>query len=432
MYQETEETWMDILHFDITMPWSMRDLPLLDDGKAFLLTSDKEGWRHFYKMSMDGKKETLLTPGDADIARYYQLDETDGYVYFNASPENSTQRYLYRSPLDGSGTWERLTPEGFSGVNRYDISPNCRYAIHTHSSAQLPEQSFLISLPDHQILDTLKRNDYYRSKVSQLPLSAMEFFQVTTPDSVTLDGWMITPPNFDSNLEYPVFFYVYGEPVGQTATDSWSFRHLWHHLVAQQGYVVISMDNRGTPCLKGREWRKSMYQKVGVVNARDQAMAAREIGKWDFIDSTRMAIWGWSGGANTTLSVMFKYPEVYQTGIAVAPVTNHRFYNSVYQERYMGLPQENPEAYAEGSPLTHARHLEGNLLLVHGTGDDNVHYQNSEALVNELIRHNKQFQFMAYPNRTHGIWEGENTSRHLYTLLLSYLKRHCRPGGRYP
>ena len=217
IYTETEETWLDILHNDVTMPWKMRDLPQLKGGKEFMLTSEKDGWRHLYKMSIDGKQETLLTPGEADVARYYQLDEANGYVYINASPDNSTQRYLYRVPLDGSGKWERLTPGSFTGVNRYDISPNGRFARHTFSHVNAPEQSFLISLPKHQILDTLVSNDDYRSKVAELNGNPAEFFEVTTEDGVTMDGWMIRPPDFDSTLQYPVFLLCIwrtGEPNG--------------------------------------------------------------------------------------------------------------------------------------------------------------------------------------------------------------------------
>ncbi|WP_394358998.1 prolyl oligopeptidase family serine peptidase [Galbibacter orientalis] len=206
------------------------------------------------------------------------------------------------------------------------------------------------------------------------------------------------------------------------AVDSWI--GLYDIFLAQQGFVVIKMDNRGTPSLKGSEWRKSIYRKVGVINTKDQALAAKEVLKWDFIDTDNVAVWGWSGGGSMTLNLMFRYPDIYKTGIAVAAVANQLFYDNVYQERYMGLPQENEEDFIEGSPVTYAKDLEGNLLVIHGTGDDNVHYQNMEFLINELIRQNKQFDIMVYPNRSHGIYEGANTSRHLYTLITNYLLEH--------
>jgi len=201
-------------------------------------------------------------------------------------------------------------------------------------------------------------------------------------------------------------------------------------MMAQQGYIIIAMDNRGTPCLKGSQWRKSIYGQIGIINSRDQAMAAKEVMKWDFVDSTRLAVWGWSGGGSMTLNLMFRYPEIYNTGMAVAPLTDLLTYDNVYMERYMGLPAENPGVYADGSPVNFAKNLRGNLLLVHGTGDDNVHYQNTELVINELIRYNKTFTMMAYPNRSHGIREGLNTQRHLYTLLTNYLMEHCPAGGR--
>lgn len=234
---------------------------------------------------------------------------------------------------------------------------------------------------------------------------------------------MTKPHNFDDNNNYPVLFHVYGEPWGVVATDTWV--GLYELFMAQQGFVVISMDNRGTPSLKGSEWRKSIYQKVGVLNTKDQALAAQKVLKtYDFLDKDRVSVWGWSGGGSMTQNLLFRYPETYQTGVAVAGVANQLFYDNIYQERYMGLPSEDREKFVEGSPATYAKNLEGNLLLIHGTGDDNVHYQNMEYLVNELIRQNKQFDMMVYPNRSHHIYEGENTSRHLYTLITDYLLEH--------
>jgi dipeptidyl-peptidase-4 len=192
----------------------------------------------------------------------------------------------------------------------------------------------------------------------------------------------------------------------------------------------MSIDNRGTPAPKGRAWRKSIYRKIGRLNISDQAMAAKEILKWSFVDPERIAVWGWSGGGTATLNLMFQYPEIYKTGIAIAAVGNQLTYDNIYQERYMGLPQENLEDFVDGSPITYAKNLEGNLLYIHGTADDNVHYNNAEMLINELVKYNKQFQFMAYPNRTHSLSEGEGTFEHLSTLYTADLRKHCPPGGR--
>jgi dipeptidyl-peptidase-4 len=198
--------------------------------------------------------------------------------------------------------------------------------------------------------------------------------------------------------------------------------------MATEGYIYLSLDGRGTPAPKGREWRKSIYRKIGQLNIKDQALAAQEILKWPYVDKDRVAVWGWSGGGSATLNLMFQYPDIYKTGISVAPVTNLLTYDNIYEERYMGLPQENMEDIVKGSPITYAKNLKGNLLYIHGTGDDNVHYNNAEMLVNELVKYNKQFQFMAYPNRTHGISEGEGTHEHLSTLFTEYLKKYCPPG----
>jgi dipeptidyl-peptidase 4 len=243
---------------------------------------------------------------------------------------------------------------------------------------------------------------------------------------------MVKPLNFDPAKKYPVVFYVYTEPWAQTVMDSYgaSLNYMYAGDMRQDGYIYISIDNRGTPAPKGKAWRKIIYRKIGLINISDQAKAATEILKWPFIDKERVAVWGWSGGGTATLNLMFQYPQIYKTGIAIAAVANQLTYDNIYQERYMGLPAENMDDFAKGSPVTYAKSLEGNLLYIHGTGDDNVHYANAEMLVNELVKHNKQFQFMAYPNRTHGISEGEGTFEHLMTLYTTYLKTNCPPGGR--
>ena len=233
--------------------------------------------------------------------------------------------------------------------------------------------------------------------VEALTQGETEFFRVDIGDGVLLDGWMITPSDFDPTKQYPVFYFVYGEPWSQTVVDRWGGNStLWHTMLAEQGYVVMSIDNRGTPQPRGRAWRKIVYGSVGVLASQDQAAAVRAINQWSFVDSTRIGIWGWSGGGSMTLNALFRYPEVYHMGMSVAPVPDQRYYDTIYQERYMSTPQDNPDGYREGSPITYAQNLQGDLLLVHGTGDDNVHYQGSEALINKLIEHNKHFTMMTY------------------------------------
>nr|WP_319398346.1 DPP IV N-terminal domain-containing protein [uncultured Carboxylicivirga sp.] len=422
VYTETEDTWVDIQYPDVSSNnWGKNDLMLVDANKSFLRLSETDGWRHIYKVNIKTGEKTLLTPGEYDVAS--MLITTPTEVYFHASPDNSAQRYLYKIDLKGSGKLIRVTPKDISGVNIYNISPNGKYAIFNHQSAMQATQTSIVSLPKHKILNTLVSNDAFAKKLASLQLPEVEFFTVTTEEGIDVDGRMIKPVNFDPNHKYPVLFHVYGEPWGQVGSDTWI--GMWNIFLAQQGYVVIDMDNRGTPCLKGSEWRKCIYRNVGITNTRDQALAAKEVlKKMTFIDPDRTAVWGWSGGGSMTLNLMFQYPDIYKTGMAVAAVSNQLIYDNIYQERYMGLPQENMDDFVKGSPITYAKNLEGNLLVVHGTGDDNVHYQSMEMLVNELILNNKQFQMMAYPNRSHGIYEGQNTRRHLYTLLTNYLMIH--------
>ena len=420
VFTDQDEAWLDVVN----------DWIWFDKGKEFSWLSDKDGWRHFYRISSTGGAEQLVTKGDYDVIQILEIDDKNGYVYFIASPDNPTQRYLYRTPLNGSGKMERLSPESQPGSHSYQIAPGGAYAFHTYSNINTPPTIDLVSLPKHKSLRVLVDNAKTKEAVEILAKKQVEFFKVKTADDVEMDGFIIRPPDFDESKKYPVLFYVYGEPAGQTARDSWGgSTQLWFYMLAQQGYIIITMDNRGTPSPKGRVWRKSLYRKIGVVNSRDQAMAANEVSKWDFIDSDRVGVWGWSGGGSMTLNLLFRYPDIYKMGMSVAPVGNQLLYDNIYQERYMGLPSENMEDYVEGSPLTYAKNLKGNLLLVHGTGDDNVHYQNSEIIINELIKNNIQFDLMSYPNRSHGIREGKNTSRHLRTLLTRYLNEHLEPGG---
>jgi dipeptidyl-peptidase-4 len=394
--------------------------------------SERDGWQHLYLVSRRGRRVRLLTDGEFDVISMVGIDEEGGWVYYIASPDNPTQRYLYRSALDGSGKTERITPAGLSGTHGYQMSHDCRWAIHTYSSANKPPVIDLVRIPEHRVTRVLEDNAQLVEKVAELKRLATEFFRIDIGDGVLLDGYRIKPPDFDPEKQYPLFFYVYGEPAGQTAVDRWGGqRYLWHLMLAQQGYLVVNVDNRGTPAPRGRAWRKCIYRQIGILASSDQAAATRAIIKqWPYVDPDRIGIWGWSGGGSMSLNAIFKFPKLYHTAMAVAPVANQRYYDTIYQERYMGLPGDNVDGFLEGSPITHAHQLEGNLLVVHGTGDDNCHYQGTEALVNELVRHNKPFTMMAYPNRSHGIGEGANTTLHLRELLTRYLAENLPPGPR--
>ena len=417
---EKDDAWVDI---------SGDEIAWLDAGKRFLWQSERDGWRHVYAAAREGGSPQLITKGDFDVTSIEGVDEKAGWLYFSASPENATQRYLYRTKLSGNGQPERIAPAAQPGTHSYSIAPNAAWAFHTYSTISSPPTVELVHLPDHKPVRQLAANATLIAKVKELNVRQPEFFKTDIGDGVALDGWMIKPPNFDASKRYPVLIYVYGEPAGQTVLDRWgSSRYLWHQMLAQQGYLVMSFDNRGTPAPRGRAWRKVVYRKIGVLAAQEQAAAARMVQGWPFVDSKRIAIWGWSGGGSMTLNQMFRYPDIYQVGMSVAPVTDQHFYDTIYQERYMGLPQDNEDDYRRGSPVTHAAGLKGKLLLVHGSGDDNVHYKGTEVLANVLIAAGKQFSMMEYPNRRHDISQGEGTTRHLHGLLTRFLEDNMPPG----
>jgi len=432
VYKNKDEAWIDVIG-----PWDnfytldfRHRFKWVNKRNEFLWFSEKDGWRHVYRISTDGSKETLVTHGDYDVMEIRYVDEKNNLLYFLASPANATQKYLYKIKLDGKGKAVLVSPSSLQGTHDYSISPSGIYASHSFNNHYTKPVSEFISLANHKALNETE-SIQNKLSASQTPRT-VEFFKIKTEEGVEMDGWMAKPSGFDPAKKYPVLFFVYSEPGGAEVHDTYrvSNNHLFNGDLAQEGYIYISIDNRGTPAPKGRAWRKSIYRKIGVLNIQDQAMAAKEILKWPYVDAERIAVWGWSGGGTATLNLMFQYPEIYKTGISIAAVANQLTYDNIYQERYMGLPQENREDFIRGSPITHAKNLIGNLLYIHGTGDDNVHYANAEMLINELVKHNKQFQFMAYPNRSHSISEGEGTSEHLSTLYSSFLRTYCPPGGR--
>lgn len=421
VFVEKDDAWVDA--HDETL-W-------LDEAKEITWISERDGWRHAYRVLLESGDVERITTGEFDVIRLLWVGQDEGWAYLQASPGDATRQYLYRVRLNGSRL-ERLTPNDAQGWHEYEVAPNGEWAIHTVSTIDDPPRVELISLPDHRVVETLVTNDELRLKMRELDSSPTQFFQVEIEEGVELDAWSIEPRAMESDKSYPLLVHVYGEPAGRTVADRWSPRHhLWHVMLAQQGYVVMSFDNRGTKVPKGRAWRKTAFQKIGVVAPREQAAAVRKILlQRPDLDPERVAVWGWSGGGSMSLNAIFKYPDLYQTAIAVAPVPNQRYYDSIYQERYMGRPEENPDGFLEGSPINFADQLQGNLLLIHGTGDDNCHYQTTEMLINELIHHNKPFTMMSYPNRTHAIREGENTTRHLRELMTRYLQEHVPQGGR--
>ncbi|MCP4586053.1 S9 family peptidase [Pseudoalteromonas sp.] len=396
------------------------------DGKFFIWHSERDGWRHLYLVSRDGKTVVDLTPGDYDIIDMLALNEDKNVMYFTASPDDPSQRYLFRTSLDGSSKPMRVTPASFDGSNSYYMSKDTSWAMHTFSKFGTPPMKEIIKVSDHSNVKTLVENKALKEKLATEQLPTHEFFTVNARDGVELDGYIMFPANMDKSKKYPIVFYVYGEPWGSTVQDRWEGNsYLYKSYLTQQGFIVASVDNRGTRAPKGRDWRKSIYKKIGSITVRDQVDALDAMAKrWDVIDTDRVGVWGHSGGGSSTLNLLFRHGDKYKVGIASAPVPDIRLYDTIYQERYAGNPNTDPESYDNTSPITFAKDLQGKLLLIHGTGDDNVHYQGSERLINELVKHNKQFEFFSYPNRSHSLREGKGTTLHYHTMMANFFEKH--------
>ena len=414
MFHDTDAAWVNV---NDTFTW-------LPGGQELLFTSERDGWRHAYAVSREG--EARLITGDAfDLISIAGM--ANGWLYYIASPENATQRYLYRAWLMGGRKDERVTPAGAPGTHTYNLSPDCHWAFHTYSKFDSPGISELIRLPEHQSARVLNDNADIKAKVAPILAGRTEFFQVDGGDGVKLDGWLIKPGKFDPTKKYPIIVTVYGEPAATTVNDSWGGTgRLLLAGLADDGYLIASFDNRGTPSPKGRAWRKVIYGSVGVLASKEQAAALRSLAAaHSYVDISRVGVYGWSGGGSMTLNLMFRSPELYKVGVAGAPVPDQSLYDSIYQERYMGLPQDNADGYKNGSPITFAAGLQGKLLIIHGTGDDNVHFQGTQRMINRLIDLNKQFSFMEYPNRQHGI-----TGTHLDTLRYGFIEEYLPAGPR--
>lgn len=420
IFTDTDAAWLET---NDNVTW-------LKNNTWFTWESERNGWRHLYRVSRDGKKTEPITKGNFDYIEQVGMDIKKGIVYFIASPDNFTQRYLYSANLFGNGEVKRLSPANESGQHRYNISPNGRWAVHSFSNAATPPAIDMVSLPNHKSVRMIEDNAQAKAEYQALGLKPKEFVKVRSGE-LELDAWMIKPANFDASKKYPVIIDVYGEPANATVQDVWSGGDLWHQYLANQGYIVVSIENRGARAPRGREWRKCIYGEVGTFASEDQARGILDLARqYSYIDASRIGITGWSGGGSQTLNCMFRYPEVFHTGIAIAFVADQRLYDTVYQERYMNTPQNNPDGYRKGSPISYASGLKGNLLLIHGTGDDNVHYQNCERLVNELIRYGKIFSQLSYPMRTHSIHEGEGTTYHLRKSMTDYFLKNLPAGGR--
>ena len=429
LMEEKDDAWVDLRSswpYQVQAGWKF-----INNGKEFLYTTEKDGWSHIYRFDITNKTEYLVTKGNYDVVKPLAYDEKNESVYFIASPENPTERYLYKTSAKGDGKLIRVTPDILEGSHNYQISTKAKYAFHSFSNYFTRPMQAIVSLPNHKFINENQNmiEKYDLEKKKDHPL---EFFEITTVDNVTMEGWIVKPKNLDKNKKYPVLFYFYSEPAGQTGINRYGAGNngLYDGNLGEDGYVYVTFDGRGTPSPKGRAWRKAIYRNIGRINVRDMAMGAKAVfEKYEFIDTSRVAVHGWSGGGTATLNCLFQYPEIFHTGIAVAAVANQLTYDNIYQERYMGDPKESYQDYVDGSPIKYAKNLEGNLLYIHGTGDDNVHYQNAEMLANELIKHKKIFYMLSYPNRSHGIRE-DGAYPHVRLMFTDFLRKNCPPGGR--
>ena len=424
-FRDESPAWVDVVE----------EVRWIDQGRAFLWTSERDGWRHVYRVPRTGGPSNstngggsgagaarLITSFQADVIDVAGADEAGGWLYFLASPSNATQQYLYRSSLNGSETPERVTPADQPGTHTYNLSPGGRLAFHTWSRMDRPPATDVVELPAHRSLRPLTDPSALNARLASVITTPAEFLAVDIGGGVTLDGWMLKPSSFDASRKHPVIVFVYGEVANQTVRDRWGGgQMLFHRALADAGYIVVSFDNRGTPAPKGAAWRKVVYGSLGDLSSKEQAAAVRALAaKHAFVDLDRVGMWGWSGGGSSTLHAMFRFPDVYKVGVAVAPMPDQQLYDTIYQERYMGLPKDNAEGYRIGSAINFAEGLRGKLLLVHGTGDDNVHIQGTERLMNRLIELGKPFDVMVYPNRTHAIAEGPGTTPHLYQRIARH------------
>lgn len=410
VYTEEAKTYVDV--HDNT--------ELLGDGNTLLWTSEKDGYNHIYLIDLAEGKEQQVTAGNWEVTEVYGIDEKRKLIYFQAAKDSPTQREVYSIKTDASDLTKLSTETGTSSAQ---FSNGFKYFLLYHSDANSP---FTVSIHGNHKKSKLKTplviedNEMLKKNMAQYDLSPKTFFTVKGAEGDELNAWMIKPSNFQKDKKYPVLMFVYGGPGINTVNDAWSYgNYFWFQSLAQKGYIVVSVDARGSG-YRGREFKHSTYLQLGKHETEDQIAAAKNLGDLPYIDKDRIGIFGWSYGGYMSSLCITKGADVFKTAIAVAPVSNWRYYDNVYTERFMRTPQENGNNYDVNSPINHVEKLKGNYLLIHGSADDNVHFQNAMEMVDALIKANKQFDFMAYPNKNHGIYGG-NTREHLYNLMTNYL-----------
>ena len=426
IYSETNEAWVE------SSQGKNSGLVWIREGKEFVVISEKDGWRHAYRCSRDGKESVLLTPGDYDLIDRAVIDEARGWYYFYASPHDGTQKYLYRVSLDGLGEAQRISPKDQVGTHGYLFSPDAKWAVHTFSTLDSPPVHTLIEIDSHRVTSSLEDNQEIRERMMSIGTSPTDFLKLDIGNGIVFDAWMIKPKDFDASKKYPIFIYVYGEPHAQTVLNEWGAAQIdFHRVVAELGYVVVSIDNRGTPAPKGAAWRRSIFGSLGPLSTEEQEAGLQAIAKQcPFVDLSRVGIWGWSGGGSNTLNAMFRKPNSYHVGIAVVPKPQPHLYNAWFQEIFMRDRDVNPEGYERSAPIHFAEGLQGKLLIMTGSGETNTHIQIIEGLVDKLIALGKPFDYMVYPNRDHGLREGDGTLVHVRMHILRYLLQNLPSGPK--
>lgn len=403
---ETSKTYIDIND----------DLKYLENGKEFVFSSDRSGFQHLYRYGMDGKLLGPITSGNWEVTSFLGLNEKSGLAYYMSTEDGSIQQQLYSIKLSGK---DKNKLSVGAGTHRVTFNPSFTYFIDDYSSAARPSQIGLYEASG-KLVKMLKTNETLAKKLDNFQISPKVFSEITTAEGIKLNSWTIKPLDFNPSKKYPVLMFCYGGPGHQTVTDSWDSRdYFWYQMLASKGYIIVSVDNRGTGG-KGADFKKATYAELGKLECEDQIATAKYLATLPYVDASRIGIWGWSFGGYLTSLCMVKGADIFKTGIAVAPVTNWRFYDSIYTERFLKLPQDNASGYDQNSPVTFADKLKGNYLLVHGTGDDNVHFQNAVAMVDALVRANKKFESFYYPNKAHGMG-GEATRLHLFNMLTDFI-----------
>lgn len=411
VYTDKSKTYIDITYTD--------DLTYLNNGTQFIYSSEKDGYKHFYLHSMDGQLVNQITKGKWDAVSMVALDQSKKtpVLYYISTEDSPMERHLYRVSGNGKGKVKMSLEPGW---NSADMSNDAKYYVLSNSSATSPLKVSLFQNKGNKLVKVLKDNSALKERVKDFQLADKKFFSFETVDQWELNGYFLLPNEFDSTKTYPVFLYQYSGPGSQNVTNSWAGRHYYYHqMLTQKGYIVAVVDNRGTGG-RGTEFKNMTYKQLGKLETEDHIEAAKFFQTLPFVDDDRIGIWGWSYGGYMSSLVMMKGAKYFKAGVAVAPVTTWRYYDTIYTERYLQRPQDNPEGYDDNSPNTHVDKLEGKLLLIHGTGDDNVHFQNAVALQNELIKNGKQFQSFYYPDKAHSIG-GLATRHHLYKMMANFV-----------